>query len=148
MTIRVGIIGVLTFVLLACGSPDSTVPVEATGSDEESVTRTASRGKSLSDCAAEAMIVVKVGCYTELALAENDETVCEQIEKPVAGRNSCYNELAQARKDADICEKIDGAQMQVLCLSRLGAKIGDCSICDRIDSDLWSAQCREACKQN
>ena len=148
--LRVVVFCLLTLALVGCGSSDPAVTGEAaaSGSQMQPAAKADKSGKTLSDCEAETIIVVKVGCYTEAALAENDETICERIEKPVTGRNNCYNELAQAKTDADICGKIEGDQMQVICLSRLGAKIGDCDVCDQIESDLWSSQCREACKQN
>ena len=135
--LRIVVSCLLILALVGCGSSDRA----ATG-------ESANSGKTPRDCEAEKMIVVKVGCYTEAALAENDETICERIDTPVTGRNNCYNELAQAKTDADICGKIEGDQLQAICLSRLGAKIGDCDVCDQIQSDLWSAQCREACTQN
>jgi hypothetical protein len=141
---------ILTVFLISCGSSNMT---EKSVTDDDSDTTTevsqaVHSGRTLSDCEQESITVVRVACYTEVALSENDETICAQIKEPVTGMNNCYNELAQAKKDPGICEMIEGSQVMAICLSRLGAKMGDCHICDRIDDAIWANQCKEACRKN
>jgi hypothetical protein len=141
---------ILTIFLISCGSSNTEqkgVPDNDSDTTTE-VSQAGSSGRTASDCERESITVVRVACYTEVALSENDETICAQIKEPVTGRNNCYNELAQAKEDPDICEMIEGSQAMVICLSRLGAKIGDCDICDRIDDAMWASQCKEACRKN
>ena len=86
-------VGLLLFGCTTAGNESSSATDDSeTGNTSSMETR--STGKSLGDCERETITVVRVACYTEVALSENDESICSEIEEPVTGMNNCYNELA------------------------------------------------------
>ena len=78
----------------------------------------AGSSKSLADCAAMDNVFVRVGCYSEIAVAEGNPDICDQIKDHHLAYANCITQVALSKQDATICDRIDGDHPKALCIIR------------------------------
>ncbi len=78
-----------------------------------------------SKCEQESLKTMRAICYTELAIKNNDASICEKYlenEQDKKFKDLCYRDFAVDNKDGKICEKIESTYIKDQCNERLGIK--------------------------
>ncbi len=72
-------------------------------------------------------------CFSQLALAKEDISICENDIHDQLNKDNCYSNVGIAMQDASICEKVGGQRMKNSCYSHIGERKGDTSFCEMIN---------------
>jgi hypothetical protein len=96
--------------------------------------------RSVAECDALPQLLLRINCYAEVAIQQNDISVCDASAHEGV-RYRCYQAYAVFSKDAGICEQIpaNGAtleQTRNLCFAEAAKALGDYKICQNISDDL------------
>lgn len=79
-------------------------------------------------------------CFTELALALQDETVCEKI-KDRSSQGRCFHDLAQAIHDPSLCDKILDSFEKGECYGSLVYNTAEKELCLRLEEGEAKDRC-------
>ncbi len=71
----------------------------------------------------------RTGCFTELALKQQDEKICDNIISYVDG-NTCIMKIAVIKHDVALCRTINHAEIEKECFQNVVIEAADSSFCE------------------
>lgn len=86
-------------------------------------------------------------CYASMWIQDNDLESCGKSQD-ILLKSGCYTEVAKVKKDPSICDKVTDSTLKNACYSSIAETLKDISICDKIDSDIFKQACVETIKNN
>lgn len=88
----------------------------------------------------------KNGCMMQLAIAQNDITICQNITLLGGSRsfdpNGCYEQVAFVNKEPKYCENITSSYKKRECFIDLIKRTRNLSICKKFDTGLTDNECK------
>lgn len=86
-------------------------------------------------------------CNASIWIQNNDLELCEKS-GDVLLKWGCYTEVAKSKKDVNICDKISDHMIKQACYSSVAEDTKDFKACDKITDSIFKDSCVEWVKNN
>ncbi len=83
----------------------------------------------------------QAGCYIDLAMANSDASLCENIVYDTEHRNKCYIHVAEHTGDASICDKVSDNDLREKCYFWVAEQEGDVKVCEEMSDSSLQNEC-------
>jgi len=99
-----------------------------------------SRSVGPNDCESVELPMVRARCLHELAIGNQDDSLCKDI-SPQALRDNCYARVAAASESVFPCKEISNVLLRGTCTARFAIRTRNAELCHDIESSLPRLRC-------
>jgi len=83
----------------------------------------------------------KVDCFEEIALATNNQLLCEFL--PTNKQDGCIMRIALNKMDINVCQEVNVPLNREVCKLRIAKKSNNEKMCDQISISVVKSSCKE-----